>query len=103
MTVKQTIPQPPRELNMTNIRTGWLYAQYAHGKNVPPWLHQLLAHVREQAGADRLPIVILSVSSQTENLVVLTLHDFLTWSQREPAVSAASTSSAPCSPARREA
>lgn len=66
----------------TVIGTGWLCAQYAHGKGVPAWLYHMLTHVRQQAGKPCLSVVVAPVCGRDERLVVVTLGDFLLWSHR---------------------
>lgn len=72
----------PNIENSTVIKTGWLCAHYTHGQNVPAWLHQTLAHIRQQASKGQLPVVVVPDCEQDERLVVITLKDFLFWSHR---------------------
>ena len=64
----------------TLIKTGWLCAHYAHGQEVPAWLHQALSHVQQQTDKSCLSAVVLPACGREDSLVVITLGDFLFWS-----------------------
>lgn len=72
----------PGMVNSTVIETSWLHAQYVHGKDVPAWLHQMLAHIRPQTNKHYLSVVVLPACGREDSLVVMTLGDFLLWSHR---------------------
>jgi hypothetical protein len=80
----------------TVIETGWLCAQYMHGKEVPVWLHQTLAHVRQQTNKHDLRVVMLPACGREDSLVVMTLRDFLLWSHRRARLNGPVAGSSPC-------
>lgn len=79
----------------TPIKAGWLCAHYTHGQDVSTWLHQTLAHVRQQTGQCQLPVVVVSACGREDNLVVMTLGDFLRWSHRRVVLNILTAESSP--------
>jgi hypothetical protein len=87
--------EQPDIVDSTVIETGSLYAQYVHGKDVPMWLHQMLAHVQQQTGNCQLPVLVVPVCGRDNSLVVMTLRDFLLWSHRCAAFNVSAAESSP--------
>lgn len=96
MIIKPTEQECRGGVPSTAIETGWLCARYAHGKALPAWLYQTMARVRQQAGAGRLPILILPTGERQESLVVMTLREFLIWSQQRTVQSDLGGNREPC-------
>ena len=62
-----------------DVLTSWAAIECKHRQTLPRWLTGALAKVREQAGADRLGIVVLHEARRHDSLVVLSLADFRAW------------------------
>ncbi len=101
MIAEQSERDHPSIVDSTAIETGWLCAHCVHGKDVPAWLHPILAHVRQQADKCQLPVVVLPTCGRDESLVVMTLQDFLLWSHRRTALIIPATESSPDADTRR--
>ena len=82
MAVKQTVDQ--RETS-TTLESGCVRAYCVHGQNLPAWLYQRLQQAQQQSVDGRISAVLLLARGRQENLVVMSLYDFLRWSPRRTA------------------
>ncbi len=62
-----------------DVLTDWLAAECKHRAKLPQWMTAALAKIRQQAGNDRLGVVVLHQSGARDSVVMLSLRDFREW------------------------
>ena len=59
-----------------DVIAGDLCIECKHKASLPAWLTEALAKVRQQAGRDKVGLVVLHEKGRRDSLVVLSLSDF---------------------------
>jgi len=62
-----------------DVVTSWLAVECKHRKLLPLWLTETVAKIRQQAGRDKLGMVVLHEHGRHDSLVVLSMADFRQW------------------------
>jgi len=62
-----------------DIQGGWLVVEVKDRREGPEWIYQMLQKAREHAGKGRLGLGVITSPSWTQDLVILTLRDFVEW------------------------
>ena len=60
-----------------DVVTDGMAIECKHRETLPAWLTSALQKIRQQAGADRLGLVVLHEKGKRDSLVVLSLSDFV--------------------------
>ncbi|MCL4559912.1 MAG: hypothetical protein M1281_04750 [Chloroflexi bacterium] len=59
--------------------TDWLAVECKHRDKLPEWMSEALAKIRQQAGSERLGIVVLHQAGSHDSVVMLSFKDFTDW------------------------
>ena len=62
-----------------DVVTPRLAVQVKHRAQLPKWIAEALTSIRQQAGTERLGIVVLHQSGERDSVVMLSLKDFRDW------------------------
>lgn len=62
-----------------DVDAGWIQAECKHRAHLPSWIGQALKKIRDQAGPNRLGVVVAHEQGGRDSWVILSLRDFQDW------------------------